>query len=207
VEKTLIPFRQCSQDGFSLLEVIMAITLFAVFAAAMLVSQGYNVSDSSLTEEQLKLHHLSELKMNEILLNPPRLGGMQEESKETKAFEDSELSDYEYTLEWKKLRITDFEKIFTSLGSSAAQAGDDASGGATSDDATSSASDNYFDAENQSNRNSSIETLVFQKIRENIERIHWQLRITVKNKKTNYAYSLSRWLTNYDEQVRLEVNF
>ena len=53
---------EIKEKGFSLLEVMIALTLFAFFATAFLSSQGYNVADSRLSEEQLILQQLAERK-------------------------------------------------------------------------------------------------------------------------------------------------
>lgn len=185
------------ESGFTLVEVMIAVTLFAIFASAFLVSQGYNVSDSALSEEQLKLHTLCERKMNEAMINPPKFTNALQNTKETKAFEEKEFDNYSYTTEWKKLKVPDFAKIFMAQGQNA-QAGD----------ANDASDDNkYLDDNTKGNRNSSLETMIFDKLKENLERMIWEVRITVTNKDTKYSYVLSRWVTNYDEPVQLNLNF
>ena len=179
------------QRGFSLLEVMIALTLFGVFVSTFLVTQGYNVSDSALNEEQLKLHLLCDSKMQETLINPPRFTNALVDTKEVKTFEDKEYSNYTYTVEWKKLKVPDFGKIFAA----------NAAGGSSEEGG------NYFDENQRGNRNNSVEKLVFDRLKENIERAVWQLRLTVTNKETNYSYTLSRWITNYDEPIQLNLSF
>src|SRR5690606_35456920 len=101
-----------SEAGFSLMEVMIAITLFAFFITAFLTSQGYNVADSENSEQQLLLHGLAERTMNELLINPPRFTNATQNSKETKRFEESTYSNFEYELEIKKLVIPDFGQLF-----------------------------------------------------------------------------------------------
>lgn len=182
------------QSGFSLLEVMIALTLFAVFVSTFLVTQGYNISDSALNEEQLLLHQLCDTKMQETLINPPRFTNALKDTKEVKAFEEKEYANYSYTIEWKKLKVPDFGKIFAANAGAGGEAGEQESGG-------------YFDENQRGNRNSSVEKLVFDRMKENIERAVWQLRLTVTNKETNYSYTLSRWLTNYDEPIQLNLSF
>lgn len=179
-----------AQAGFSLLEVMIAITLFAVFISAFLVSQGYNVSDSALTEEQLKLHMLCEQKMNELMIDPPRFTNALEDLKETKTFEEKDFANYSWTVEWKRLKVPDFGKIFAA----------NAQGGAAGED------NKYYDSDNSASRNQTLEAVVFEKLKENIERAVWQLRLTVTNKETQYSYTLSRWVTNYDEPIQLNLS-
>lgn len=183
------------QSGFSLIEVLIAITLFAFFVTAFLTAQGFNVSDSALSEEQLILQQLCERKINELYLDPPKFqnlttGGL----KETKKFEEKDLSNYEYTLEIKKLSVPDFAQLFGQKDG-VSEEGKDAYDG------------DYLNQSNGSQRNAGIEKMVFEELRKNIEKIVWQARVTVINKDTKYTYSLSTWLTNYNEQIQLNVGF
>jgi len=80
-----------NQKGFSLLEVMIAVTLFAFFVTAYLTSQGYNVEDSRLSEEQLILQQLAERKISELILNPPKFSNATANMVETKTFEETEF--------------------------------------------------------------------------------------------------------------------
>ncbi len=183
------------QKGFSLIEVLIAITLFAFFVTAFLTSQGYNVSDSQLSEEQLMLQQLCERKINELFLDPPKFQNILGTLKETKTFEEKDLSSFEYTLEIKKLTIPDFAQLFGQKGSVSEEAQDAYEG-------------NYMNqSSSSSKRNSGLEKMVFEELKKNIEKIVWQARVTVTNKETKYSYSLSTWLTNYNEKIQINVGF
>lgn len=182
------------QDGFSLVEVLIAITLFALFVVAFLTSQGYNVSDSQLSEEQLMLQSLAERKINELYLDPPKFQNITGNFKETKTFEGKDLTNFEYTLELKKLTIPDFAQLFAQKGGGSEEAQDAYEG-------------NYFNEGGGQQRNSGLEKLVFEELKKNIERMVWQARVTVTNKETKYNYTLSTFLTNYNEKVQLNVGF
>jgi prepilin-type N-terminal cleavage/methylation domain-containing protein len=183
------------QQGFSLIEVLIAITLFAFFITAFLTSQGYNVSDSQLSEEQLNLQQLCERKINEIYLDPPKFQNITPSGlKETKTFEENDLSGFEWTLEIKKLTIPDFAQLFGQKGGTTEEAADSYEG-------------NYLDEGNANQRNSSMEKLVFEELKKNIEKIVWQARVTVTDKETKMSYSLSTWITNYNEPIQLNVGF
>ncbi|MFY7992238.1 MAG: type IV pilus modification PilV family protein [Bacteriovoracaceae bacterium] len=191
-----LDFKKLGQKGFSLLEVMIALTLFSIFIASYLVSQGYNVSDSALNEEQLMLQQLCEVKLNELYINPPKFTNVTASGiKETKKFEESEYSNYEYTVEIKKIELPDFGQLLGSKGNA-------------SDEMTEQSEDNdYYNDANKAQRNSSTEKMVFDTLKKNIERIIWQARITVTNKETKYSYALSTYLTNYNEQVQLQIGF
>ncbi|WPU64014.1 type IV pilus modification PilV family protein [Peredibacter starrii] len=184
-----------NQKGFSLLEVMIALTLFAFFVTAFLTSQGYNVADSTLSEEQLMLQQLCERKINELVIDPPKFSNAQTNLKETKTFEESDLKNFEYTLEMKKLTVPDFAQLFAQKD-------------ATSEEAKDSYEGNYFgNNQNSGNRNASLEKMVFEELKKNIERVIWQARVTVTNKDTKYSYTLSTYLTNYNEKIQLNIGF
>lgn len=183
------------ERGFSLLEVMIAFVLFTLFVTAFLTSTGYNVTDSTNSEEQLLLQSLCERKINELFLDPPKFENyLSSGFKETKIFEESAFSGYEYTIEIKKLTIPDFAKLFGQKGGA-------------SDSAQDAYEGEYFDEEggSRNQNNSGIEKLVFEELRKNIEKIVWQARVTVVNKETKAAWALSTYLTNYNERVQINV--
>lgn len=190
MDQSLKSFRQ---KGFSLIEVLIAITLFAFFVTAFLTSQGYNVSDSQLSEEQLILQQLCERKINELHLDPPKFQSVIGEMKETKKFEESELANFEYTLEIKKLTIPDFAQLFGQKDG-VSEEGQEAYEG------------DYLN-QSGSARNSGLEKIVFEELKKNIEKMVWQARVTVTNKETKYSYTLATWLTNYNEKIQLNIGF
>ncbi len=183
-----------NQQGFSLLEVMIAITLFAFFVTAYLTGQGYNVEDSRLSEEQLVLQQLAERKINELVLDPPKFSNATADFKETKTFEESEFKNYEYTMEIKKLTIPDFAQLFAQKG-------------AASDDAQEANEGDYFAEGTKNQRNEALEKLVFEELKKNIERVLWQARVTVTNKETKYNFTLSTFLTNHNEKIQLNIGF
>lgn len=184
-----------NQKGFSLIEVMIAITLFAFFVTAYLTSSGYNVEDSRISEEQLQLQALAERKINELVLDPPKFTNATANLKETKTFEESDLKNFEYTLEIKRLTIPDFAQLFSQKD-------------ATTEEARDSYDGDYFaEGAQGGQRNAALEKMVFEELKKNIERILWQARVTVTNKETKYSFTLSTFLTNYNERVQLNVGF
>jgi prepilin-type N-terminal cleavage/methylation domain-containing protein len=183
-----------NQKGFSLVEVTVAITIFAFFATAFLTGQGYNVQDSALSQEQLVLEMLAEREINKLYIDPPKFTNVTANTKETKKFEEAEFKEYEYTLEISKIVLPDFSKLFSQKGGTTEEANDAYEG-------------NYFNNSTNGNRNSTIETMVFNEVKKNIERIIWQARVTVTNKETKYSVSLSTFITNFNEKIQLNVSF
>jgi prepilin-type N-terminal cleavage/methylation domain-containing protein len=182
-----------SNSGFTLLEVMISLTLFGVFIAAYFMTQGYNISDSILNQEQLTLQMLAEKQMNEIIIKREKLTNAQVDLKETKTFEEKEYSNYQWTLEYKKLEVPDFGKIFSAAQGADGEAGEDAG-----DDTSNLTS---------ADKKNSLNQVIFDRLKDNLERILWQVRITVTNKETKYSFALSRWIVKYDEPVQLNLSF
>lgn len=184
-----------SERGFSLLEVMIAFVLFTLFITAFLTSTGYNVADSTLSEEQLLLQSLCERKINELFLDPPKFENLTSSGlKETKTFPETEFSGYEYTLEIKKLMMPDFGQLMGQKGG-------------TNEEAQDSYEGDYFkeDGGSRNQNNAGIEKMVFEELRKNIEKIVWQARVTVTNKETKQTWALSTYLTNFNERVQINV--
>ncbi len=184
-----------NEKGFSLIEVVIAITIFSFFVTAFLTGIGYNVTDSSLSEEQLKLQLLAERKINELYLSPPKFTNLVTTGfKETKTFEEEDYTGYEYTMEIKKMEMPDFSQLFSQKG-------------AATDEANEANDSDYFNENNKYQRNASVEKMIFDQLKKNVEKVIYQARVTITNKETKYAYSLSTFITNYDEKIQINVAF
>ncbi len=169
-----------SQKGFSLLEVMIAMTMFSVFLTAYLISQGGNIASSTRMAEEILLKNLAVQKINETILEPPLFTESLDGKKETKTF-DSPYADYSYTIEFSKLEVPDFEEVLM---------GGSQKGG----------------IEENNQQVDAIKKLVFEQLKVNIEKIIWQVRVTVMNKETEYKFILSTWLVNPEQKVELKVN-
>jgi prepilin-type N-terminal cleavage/methylation domain-containing protein len=169
-----------SQKGFTLVEVMIALTLFALFVTAFIMSQGSNITMSAQMSEDLIVSSLAERKMNEILIDPPEFTNATENDVETKNFEQEGFKKYKYTIEYKKLEIPDLSQLM---------------GKANSDE----------EAPNPNDQNDSIKKMVFQKLKKNIEKVLWQVRVTITNTETDYKHDVTTWITN--DKAPLDTNF
>ncbi|MBI2521176.1 MAG: prepilin-type N-terminal cleavage/methylation domain-containing protein [Bdellovibrio sp.] len=168
-----------NSKGFTLLEVMIALTIFAVFAVMFVAGQSGNLADSLQMREESLLRILCVNKINEILNSPPEFNEQLTLSKEKKTFED--YPEYEYTLEYKKLKIPDLSKL----------------AGKQSDEET--------DTTDESEQTSaSLNTTVLKNIKENLQNMVWQVRVTVTNKKTGFFYSLAAWPPNKNAKVKFD---
>jgi type II secretion system protein I len=104
-----LPLFLNNQAGFTLMEVMIALVIFAVFSTAFVTSQGYNLIDSSKLKEEMLLKDYCENKMNEIVVDPPKLNESLTLSKETKDVEAN--TEYQTTVEFKKFIVPDMSKI------------------------------------------------------------------------------------------------
>ena len=93
----------------SLIEVMIAMTVFAVFVSVFVMTNGNNITDSRNFKDELKLRDLASSVINEIIINPPALSEALTLSTETKPFEEN--AGYTYTIEWKKFELPDYTKM------------------------------------------------------------------------------------------------
>ncbi|MEX0798760.1 MAG: prepilin-type N-terminal cleavage/methylation domain-containing protein [Bacteriovoracaceae bacterium] len=175
--KTIKKFQK--DAGFTLVEVMIAMTIFALFITAFLMSQGANINSSINMEEDLLMQSLAERKMNEILLDKPVFTNATENEIITKNFEEEEFKKYKYSIEYKKLVFPNFQQLTGNLEEE---------------------QNRYEEDQTQA-----IKKMVFDKLKKNLEQMLWQARVTITNPETNYQYSLSTWLTNDD--AKIDTNF
>ncbi|HLE12472.1 MAG: hypothetical protein A2504_07730 [Bdellovibrionales bacterium RIFOXYD12_FULL_39_22] len=164
-----------SNSGFTLMEVMIAITLFATFMTVFALSFGKNRTDSTLMREDLFLQQLCENKINDLIVNPPDLKDGLTLMPEKKSYENNRT--YEFEIEYKKFKIPDLNKI---TGNEDGEDGGD-------------------------EMNSGIQQSLYKKVQESLEKIIWQVKVTVINKSTKYSYSLSAWLYNYKAELNISM--
>ncbi len=98
-------------QGFTLIEVMIALAIFAVFIVAFTSSQGYNLADSTRMKEELMFRNLAEQKMNEIIISPPEFKDAITLTEDKGKFEDNE--EYSYEVSYKRVKL-DVEKLMNS---------------------------------------------------------------------------------------------
>lgn len=173
--------------GFTLLEVLISMTILALFATAFISGMGYNLLDSGGLKDDIKLKDLAENKINEIIINPPEFREALTLSKETKTFEKDE--NYEYSVQWKKLTIPDMTKI-RGGGNELSQDGaedESADGGQNSSDS----------------QTAMAEKKIYETFKTNIEKMVWQVEVQVKNKTSKQSFTISSWLYNDNADVQI----
>lgn len=172
-----------SSQGFTLMEVMIAITIFTVFSTAFVTGMGYNLLDSGKLKEDILLKDLCENKISELIINPPTFNDALTLTKETKEIEN--FDDYQTIVEYKKFFVPDMSKIQPS----------------TAQDVSSQLDE---EISKDSNMNA-LEQKIFKTVKDNMEKILWQVQVTVKNKLTGETYTLSSWLYNRGAQVKIDA--
>ena len=168
----------CENRGFSLLEVIIAITLFAIFLSSYVISQNQNIGDSIRLQENIILKRLGESVINEIILSPPKqLNSTLTLAPETKKFEEDDYENYQYTVEYKKIELPDLTALFS----------------------TSDENEEVFSV------NQGMQKIIFNQVKNNVERMLWQVRIEVKNLDSENTYTLSTWIKNPYAETSISI--
>lgn len=161
------------QRGFSLFEVLIAISVFAIFFIVFANSFFQNQRASSELNEELVMSTLAEKIIRETMTNPPSLNESLHNSNKKENFEDP-YRDYSYTIEWAKLELPNFADLMK-LGN---------------------------EEQNPSGQQSIINQ-VFKKVQDATKDILWQLRLTVIHNTSGRQYPISLWLKNPDKEITL----
>lgn len=158
-----------NQKGLTLIEVLIAMTLFAVFVTVFVVSNGGNLRDSTNFKDEMKLRDLAVSIINETMINPPQLTDALTLSPEKKAFD--EMPGYTYTIEWKKFELPDYTKM--------------------------------MGEESNDDPRQAFQKKVFEQVKDNMEKLVWQLAVEVRSADTNMSYRLATWVYNHEAKVAL----
>ena len=168
------------QGGFTILEVFISFSLFAIFATVFLQSQNQNVYDSLNLGEEVILKQLCEGKINEVLIDPPEFNPQLDGKKETKSFDYDGYENYKYTIEYKKFEAPDLAALLTSEA------------------------ENEDLSQEEKNRLQILST-VFEEIKKKIETIFWQVRVSVENTNDGRTFDLSTWFLDPNAQYELNI--
>ena len=163
--------------GFSLIEVMIALAIFAAFATAMIQTQISNIDKSIRMRDDVEVFRLAELKMNEALTDVKKFTNATENDPDTGIFEIEGFKNYKYKVEYKKNVFPDFAQL----------------------------SGKDEDEEDLQDNGSAIKKAIFEKLKKNMEKLIWQIKVTVTNADSGYSTELTSWVTN--EEAKLDVNF
>ena len=164
------------QKGFTLLEIMIAMTIFSFFVTAYVVSQGNNLADSSNMRFEYEMKNLLEQEVNQLIINPPEFTPSLLLSTENdyKTIENFEA--YEIRIQWFEFKLPDLSQL---------------SGGQSEDQSTNNAQE-------------SIQTKIFNNVSKNLQALLWQLRVTIRHKETQKFMDSTTWLLNQKARVKIE---
>lgn len=175
VKRQVTPkFLKGNQSGFTLMEVMIAIAIFATFASIFVTGFGYNLMDSGHLKEDILLKDIGENKINEIITNPPTLSDSLTLTKETKDVENN--TNYQTIVEYRKFFVPDMTKI---------------------------ADTNNESQSDEDNQQAAMEKRIFTVFKENMEKMIWQVEVTVKNKLSGDTFVLDAWIYNQNADVKI----
>ena len=169
-------------SAMTLIEVLIALAIFSTFIMAFMTGQGSNINSSMRFKEELRLKDIAEVILNEQMIEPPEVkvaaGDVKIDpvsSRKFKTFEDDEQ--YEYAVNTYKIMIPDFDKIV----------------GASQEDQS-----------EEDKQNQGTQKLIYNKFKENMEKLVFQILITVRHKSSGQVYDLSTWFYQ-DGEVALGI--
>ena len=164
--------RRINQSGFTLIEVLIAVTIFAVFSSAYLVTQGNNLGDSQQMRRESVLEDIANELINQVIVAPPEFSPalLLSPANEYTKFEENKA--YEYRYEWHEFKIPDLSKI----------KGKDPN-------------------EQTDNQNDQVNKIVFDNIKTNLEAQIWQLTVIVREVDSKFSYDLSTWVLDRNHKV------
>jgi len=155
----------------TLIEVMISLAIFSIFILSFMSGQGNNLRSSVQLKEDLRLRDLAELILNEQMIQPPQVKVTSGEikidpikSRKFKSFEEDNR--YEYAVNTYKLAIPDFDKIV-------AQDPDEQSA--------------------QNKQNQSTQKMIYNKFKKNMEKLVFQIIITVRHKTSGQFFELATW--------------
>ncbi len=162
-----------SQGGFSLFEVLVAISIFAVFFIVFANSFFHNQRASTELNQELAMSSLAEKVIRETLVAMPALSESLHKSNKKETFE-APNQDYTYTVEWSRLEFPNFGELM-----------------------------NAANPEEEASANQSIMNQVFKQVQEATKDVVWQMRLTIIHTASGREYPVSFWVKNPNKEITL----
>lgn len=153
---------------------MIALAIFAVFMVVFATSNSYNLLDSTNMKEEILLRQLAETTINDIILNPPKNLDKSITLGPGDIKTIEGYEDYESKVVYKEFTVPDMTKLKKAKG------------------------------EDGDTPKNPMEDKVYEIIKENMEKLIWQVEVTIKNKKTNFTTTLSTWILNDKVEVNVK---
>lgn len=166
-----------SEKGLTLLEVLIALTIFSATAAVLITTISYNLYSSILSKQDLKMHNLAEHKMNEVKVAPKEFTDATNNSEETGTFEIEGFKEYKYVVKIRRMELPNLAEI---LGQ-----GEEES--------------------RVENQQRAMQRMIYDKIKLNLEEMVWQINVTVISPDGEQTYELNSWIEKTN--AKIDTNF
>ena len=167
-------FQNKNQDGFTLLEIMIAMTVFSMFVTAYVVSQGNNLADSSNMRSEYLLKNLLEKEANEIIINPPDFTPALLLSTENDYKTIENFEEFETRIEWFEFKLPDLSQL------------------------------NQTEGDSSKNTQDNIQTRIIENVSQNLKNILWQLKVTIRHKESQKQMDATAWLINQKAKIKFE---
>ncbi len=166
-----------NQSGFSLLEVLIALTIFGLYATVYISTQSGNLGTSIRMSNDLKLHNLAEMKMNEALIGKREFTNATKNDVDSGSFEISGYETYKYEVTITPIEFPSFEELM----------------GKTSDESS------------EENKSDPLQQMIFEKLKKNMEEIIWQIKVKIIDTISGDEYELNSWINK--SNAKIDTNF
>ena len=100
-----------NKKGFTLLEIMIAMTVFSMFVTAFVVSQGNNLADSTNMRFEYQIKNLLEKEMTEIIINPPEFSPSLLITTENDYKTIENFEEFETKVEWFEFKLPDLSQL------------------------------------------------------------------------------------------------
>ena len=164
------------KKGFTLLEIMIAMTVFSMFVTAFVVSQGNNLADSTNMRFEYQIKNILEKEVTEIIINPPEFSPSLLITTENDYKTIENFEDFETKVEWFEFKLPDLSQLTQ---------------GTQENGESNNSADN-------------IQTKIFENVSKNLQTLLWQLKVTVRHKESQREMDATTWLINKKAQVKLE---
>jgi len=162
-----------NQKGFTLVEVMIAIVIFAIFSAVFVAGFGQGLLDSGNFKDEITLKDIADNKLNEIITSPPTLDEALTLSVDKKEVEN--FPDYETLVKYKKFVAPDFSKIMGAQDS--------------------------LEQTDEEKEEEAFRQKIADIYKKNLEAFIWQVEVTARNKNTDRTFKMTTWIINNAAKV------
>ena len=164
------------KNGFTLLEVMIALLIFSIFILSFMSVQNSNINSSYKAQSELYLKSYAINKLNEIITTPPSFQEALTLRALTGVFKDND--DIEWEITYRRFEAPGYAVI---------------SGIKT-------------DEQNLEEREKhALGTKIYENIKKNMKDLLWQVQVKVTQKTTNKFYIISTWIKNTQAKVELNI--